>query len=444
MTESFRDGRALLDARTINHVVVLGGNGTMGFGSGGVFTQAVPRVTFLARTREKAAEGVAAAVKQVRSASLATRTDVGDYDHDLERVVGEADLVFEALAEDLEIKQAMFERIDAARRPDSIVATVTSGISINALCEGRSEGFRRNFVGLHFFNPPNVIVGTELIAGRDTDPAVVDFVEAFAAIRLGREIVRAHDTPAFAGNRVGFKVLNEAAQLAETLGPALVERIVGPYTGRALTPLATIDLVGWDVHKAIVDNVYTSTHDEAHGTLRLPEYLSKLVEQGVLGDKSGRGFFATDAGTRLVLDPNSGDYAPLTAPDRSDLGYIDDVARCYAQGRYKDGFLSFLDAPGEAATIARRVVAGYISYAFERVGEVADSITVIDRIMAGGFNWAPPSVLVDLMGPATAVDLIAGADVKVPAVLEEAARGGRSEPFFVHPSMNRGKFFIAA
>jgi len=444
MTQSVRDRRERLSARTIDHVVVIGANGTMGFGSGGVFTQAVGRVTFLARSKEKAAEGVAAAVKQVRSASLASRTDIGDYDADLERVVAEADLVFEALAEDLDMKRAMFERIDACRRSDSIIATVTSGISINSLCEGRSDSFRRNFVGLHFFNPPNVIVGTELIAGDETDPAVVDFVEAFAQYRLGREIVRAHDTPAFAGNRVGFKVLNEAAQLVETLGPALVDRIVGPYTGRALTPLATIDLVGWDVHKAIVDNVYANTKDEAHGTLRLPDYFPKLVADGVLGDKSGRGFFATDGGTRLMLDVATGDYVPWAEPDRTDLGYIDEVARLYAHGRYQEGFRAFLSAPGEAATIARRVVAGYISYAFERVGEVADSITEIDRIMAAGFNWAPPSVLVDLMGARAAVDLIAGADLKVPAVLEAAARSGRVEPFFVHPSMNRGKFFVAA
>ena len=116
---------------------------------------------------------------------------------------------------------------------------------------------------------------------------MVDFVEAFARVKLGREIVRTHDTPAFAGNRVGLKVLNEAAQLAEQIGPLLVDRIVGPYTGRALTPLATIDLVGWDIHRAIVDNVYANTDDEAHETLELPGYMDKLMEKGVLGDKTG-------------------------------------------------------------------------------------------------------------------------------------------------------------
>ena len=444
MTNPSRDRRANLDERSINHVVVLGANGTMGFGSGGLFTQAVPRVTFLARSSDKAVEGVAAAVKQVRSSSLASRTDVGDYDNDLERTLADADLVFEALAEDMEIKREMFERVDAARRPDSIVATVTSGISINALCEGRSDSFRKNFLGLHFFNPPNVIVGTELIAGRDTDPAVVDFVEAFAELRLGREMVRTHDTAGFAGNRVGFKVLNEVAQLAEKYGVGAMERIIGPYTGRALTPLATIDLVGWDVHKAIVDNVHALTNDEAHDTLRMPAYMDALVAKGVLGDKSGRGFFAKDGGQRVVLDPATGDYAPLTPVDRDDLGYVDDVARLYSQGRYKEGVAAFLAAPGEAATIARRVVAGYISYSFERVGEVAESINDIDRIMAAGFNWAPPSVLVDAMGAAAAVRLIESAELTVPAVLAEAARAGRTAPFFVHPTMNPGKFFVAA
>jgi 3-hydroxyacyl-CoA dehydrogenase len=434
----------VLAGRSINHVVVLGANGTMGYGSAGLFTQAVPRVTFLARSRDKAAEGVAAAVKQVRSSSLATRTDIGDYDHDLDRVCGEADLIFEALAEDIEIKKPMFERVDAARRPDSIVATVTSGISINALAAGRSESFRRNFLGLHFFNPPNVIVGTELIAGNDTDPAVVEFIEAFAQIRLGREMVRTKDTPAFAGNRVGFKVLNEAAQLAEQLGVETVERIIGPYTGRALTPLATIDLVGWDVHQAIVDNVYANSNDEAHETLKMPAYMAAAIAKGVLGDKAGGGFFKKAGKDRLVLDPATGDYAPAAGVHRDDLGYIADVSRSYATGRYKEGMAKLLAAPGEAAAIARKVMAGYIAYSFERVGEVCDSITEIDRIMGAGFNWAPPSVLVDAMGAAAAVKLIEGAGLAVPSMLGDAASAGRTAPFFVHPTMNPGRFFVAA
>ncbi len=439
------DVRRLLASRSIEKVVVLGANGTMGYGSAALFTQAVPEVTFLARTKAKAEEGLGAAVKQVRSPTVASRSKVGSYDADLEAAVAGADIVFEALTEDFAIKKDMFDKVEKHRRDDSIVATVTSGLSINALCEGRSESFRRNFLGLHFFNPPNVIVGTELIAGNDTDPELVDFVEAYSRVRLGREMIRTADTPAFAGNRVGFKVLNEAAQLAEQLGPALVDRLVGPYTGRAMTPLATIDLVGWDIHRAIVDNVYQNTDDEAHETNRLPDYMDRLMEKGVLGNKTGRGFFFRDDQKKQhVLDPTSGDYRPLDEVKPPNLEYIEDVARLYAEGRYQEGMQIFLGADGDEADIARKVIAGYVSYAFHRVGEVTESIDGIDRIMGMGFNWAPPSVLVDTMGgAAAAVEMIAKAGVPVPEILEQAAKSGEPKHFFTNPRINTGKFFVA-
>jgi 3-hydroxyacyl-CoA dehydrogenase len=435
--------RRLVKSRNIERVVVLGANGTMGYGSAALFTQAVPHVTFLARSRAKAEEGLAGAIKQVRSPTVATRAAVGDYDNDLDTAIEKADLIFEALTEDFAIKKDMFDRVEKVRRDDSIVATVTSGLSINALCEGRSDSFRKNFLGLHFFNPPNVIVGTELIAGRDTDPAVVDFVDAFARQRLGREMVRTADTPAFAGNRVGFKLLNEAAQLAEQLGPVLVDKIIGPYTGRALTPLATIDLVGWDVHRAIVDNVYDNTDDEAHETNKLPSYMAKLMDAGTLGDKTGGGFFKRDGKTRLVLDIASGAYKPVSEITVPEMSYVDDIAFLYAQARYREGMQIFLNAPGDEAKLARKVIAGYISYAFHRVGEVCDDINAIDRIMGMGFNWAPPSVLVDTMGAAGAVAMIEGADLPVPEALVAAAKSGEPKRFFHHPQINPGRFFVA-
>jgi 3-hydroxyacyl-CoA dehydrogenase len=436
--------RELVASRTIEKVVVLGANGTMGYGSAALFTQAVPHVTFLARTKAKAEQGLGAAVKQVRSPTVASRAHVGDYEHDLESAVAEADLVFEALTEDFAVKKEMFDRVEKLRRDDAIVATVTSGLSINALGEGRGESFRRNFLGLHFFNPPNVIVGTELIAGRDTDPDVVDFVEAFARVKLGREMIRTADTPAFAGNRVGFKVLNEAAQLAEEHGPVLVDRIVGPYTGRAMTPLATVDLVGWDIHRAIVDNVYENTLDEAHETLKLPSYMDKLMERGVLGDKTGRGFFWTDEERqRHALDPVTGDYKPMAEFPLPDLGYIDEVAKLHSEGRYREGMQRFLTAEGPEAALARKVVAGYISYAFHRVGEVTESLDGIDRIMGMGFNWAPPGVLVDTLGAQASVEMIEKAGLSVPEALAEAARTGQPRRFFDHPRINVGRFFVA-
>src|SRR5512145_3148861 len=130
--------RRLAASRPLEHVVVLGANGTMGYGSAALFTQAVERVTLLARTRDKAAEGLAAAIKQVRSPTVANRAEVGSYE-DLDAKLASADLVFEALTEDFALKKQMFDRVEKARRADSIVATVTSGLSINELAEGRSE-----------------------------------------------------------------------------------------------------------------------------------------------------------------------------------------------------------------------------------------------------------------------------------------------------------------
>jgi 3-hydroxyacyl-CoA dehydrogenase len=433
----------ILGSRRIDHVVVIGANGAMGYGSGALFTTVVPKVTFLARSKDKADQGLKAAINAVRSSTVANRVDTGDYDKDFDAAVGKADLIFEAVTEDFDIKQKMFERIDRVRRPDSIVGTVTSGLSINALAEGRSESFRKHFMGLHFFNPPNVIVGTELVAGKDTDPKLLDFIDVYSTKKLGRVMIRTADTPGFAGNRVGFKLLNEAAQLAEEHGPLLVDKLVGPYTGRALTPLATIDLVGFDIHRAIVDNIYKNAPDEVHSTLKLPGYMASLIEKGTLGNKSGRGFFKVENKVRLVLDPKSGNYRPESEVKLPDLAYIKDIAKLHHDGRYKEAMKVFVDAPGEYAALAKKVVAGYISYAFHRVGEVTETIAGIDDIMGFGFNWAPPSVLVDVIGVKETVGLIEKAKLPVPKLLADAAKAGRTERFYTNPAGNIGRYFVA-
>ncbi|MBT8470192.1 MAG: 3-hydroxyacyl-CoA dehydrogenase family protein [Deltaproteobacteria bacterium] len=437
-----RSNDDLLNYRPIKHVVVLGANGAMGLGSGALFTTAVPRVTFLARTKEKADAGLAAAIKMVRSSTVANRVETGSYDDDFERAVGEADLIFEAVTERLDLKRQFFARIDSARRPDSIVATVTSGLSINQLAAEQSDSFRKNFLGLHFFNPPNVIVGTELIAGKDTDPKLVDFIEAYCTKKLGRAMVRTADTPGFAGNRVGFKLLNECAILAEEHGPLLIDEVVGPYTGRALTPLATVDLVGWDIHRAIVDNIHNLAPDEAHDTLKLPDYMAKLMDQGVLGRKTGKGFFGkNDAGERIVLDPKSGSWVPKKSVSRPDLPFIKEISTLHRLGRYQDAMKAFAQATGKYAQLAQKVIGGYISYAFHRVGEVTEDISAIDGIMGYGFNWAPPSVLVDLMGIKDTIAMLERAKLPVPPLLANAKEG---TTFFNDPLVNRGKFFVAA
>jgi 3-hydroxyacyl-CoA dehydrogenase len=209
-----------------------------------------------------------------------------------------------------------------------------------------------------------------------------------------------------------------------------------------MTPLATIDLVGWDIHRAIVDNVHANTQDEAHATLKLPDYMAKAMSRGVLGNKSGGGFFKKEGKTSLALDPASGDYRPVAEIRLPKLDWIERVAALHAVGRYADGMQAFLAAEEPEAAIARRVIAGYVSYAFHRVGEVTDSITGIDMIMATGFNWAPPSVLVDVIGARACVEMIERAGLPAPQALRDAARGP-AQRLFRHPQLNVGKFFVA-
>lgn len=404
--------------RRLNHVVILGANGVMGYASAALFAQSVGRVTLLARSSAKADEAVRLAQPRLADPAFAERLVPGNYDDDLVSSLVSADLVFEAMAEDCALKCEMFARIDALRPADCIVATVTSGLSINALVAGRSPGFCAHFVGLHLFNPPHLIRGTEIIAGHDTRPDVLEFVESFARQALGRITVRTHDTPGFAGNRIGFKVLNDAARLSVDLGPTLVDTLVGSATGRALAPLRTIDLVGWDVHTAIVENVAANSCDEAHETLSVPVEMQDLMAQGILGRKSGRGFFATIDGVRMVLDVTSGQYQPAVPCERTDLAYLGEMKSLQGAGRFADSMACLLHASGDMARTTRRILAGYIAYAFGRVGEACDEIGDIDRIMAFGFNWLPPSALVALCTLDGTRLLLSEAALAMPPALE--------------------------
>jgi 3-hydroxyacyl-CoA dehydrogenase len=432
----------------IKDVVILGANGTMGAGSGEVFAAGGCDVVFLARSVEKAHEGLVTAQNLAKSQRLADRISVGTYGQDLEEAVAKADLIFEALAEDIELKKTFFARVDKCRRPDAIVATVSSGLSIAEMARGRSDGFCRNFLGVHLFNPPNVIVGTEVIPHDGTDPALVPELVRLLERRFGRVAIVAADKPAFCGNRVGFKVLNEAAALAEAHGVAFVDYLIGPHTGRAMSPLATVDLVGWDVHKAIVDNVHAHTSDEAHATFALPAYMEKLIDHGHLGNKTPEhgGFYRrVKEGKQtltLVLDPKTGAYKDQREDGTPRLEFVERMKHLHRAGLYREAFKAFAAASGAEADLAKRVVLGYISYALNRVGEseVVRSARDVDRIMGFGFNWAPPTVLVDILGVRVTIDLLEKYDLPVPPVLQQAARHPH-ERMFREPNVNSGRFF---
>jgi hypothetical protein len=310
--------------------------------------------------------------------------------------------------------------------------------------DGDGAGERRR--GEPLFNPPNVIIGCELIPHAGTDPGVTAFVGALLRGRLGRELVVTTDSPAFCGNRVGFKVLNECAQLAEHHGPAYIDALLGPHTGRAMAPLATIDFVGWDVHQAIVDNLYRHTRDEAHARFALPGYMAGLIEHGHLGNKTIElgGFFrrvgkGADA-LSFVLDPRTHDYVPAGKRERPEVARR--MQQLHRVGRYRAAFDVFAEANGPDAKLMRQVILGYLSYGLARVGEVVETAADVDRIMGFGFNWAPPGALVDLIGARRTVALLEAHDLPVPRVVATAAETGAR--LFHEPDVDVGRFFQGA
>ena len=434
--------------RPIRKIVVLGANGAMGSGSGAVFASAGIPTIFLARSLEKAEAGRTRA-EQLSKGKVAPKSiAIGTYDSDLARVVAEADLIFEAVAEDIETKRKVFALIDNVRTAGSIVATVSSGLSIAQMCAGCSDDFRKNFLGVHLFNPPTIITGTEIIPHSETDRAVVELMRQVLEATFGRVVIECADTPAFAGNRIGFKLLNEVAQLAEEHGVAYMDQLLGSHTGRALAPLATIDLVGWDVHRAIVDNLLANTRDEAHAQFVLPAYMARGIERGHLGRKTRDkgGFFRMDGkgadAKHFVLDPATGDYKPLAENQPPVPAFIERMKAALKSGSHPEAFDILCRADGKDAALLRRVMLGYVSYSLNRVGEVVAAPRDVDRIMGFGFNWAPPSVLVDAIGAARTVELLEREQLPVPACVAEAASSD-GKPLF-EEAIDSGRFFVAA
>lgn len=419
--------------REIKTVTLLGANGTMGSGSGGVIAAfGGARVYMLARELDKARDGVEKALSSVRSGTLRDRLIPGTYDADLEKAVSESDWVFECVAESYEVKEPINKRISASRKPGTLVSTVSSGLSIARLAGHFDADGQKFYYGTHFFNPPYKLTLCELITHAGNDPEVTRKLSDYLSGTLVRQVVVTNDTPGFAGNRIGFQLMNEVAQYAEKYqdrgGIHLMDSLLSGYTGRAMSPLATADLVGLDVHKAIVDNIYASTHDHAHETFRLPGYMQKLIDQGNLGNKSGKGLYQRKKnpdGSRekLVFDIGRGDYGPLPAVS---IPFKKDMQNAIRDSRYAQAMDILKTATGFEADLLRYFIARYISYSLSLIPEVTDQ-NGVDGAMGFGFSWLPASAWVDYLGGVEeARKFIEKAGLTVPPFLA----GAKGSPFY--------------
>jgi len=402
--------------REIKKVAVLGANGAMGSRCGGIFAQAGVRCTFFARTEEKALLGIDNAVQQARSDILREYITPKTYD-ELEDELPECDWVFEALGEDIGLKRGYLERIDRARNKGTIVSTVSSSLSIEELAEGKSDDFKAHFLGVHFFNPPGKLPANELIFHPDNSDMLKSFVSSFCEDRLYRVNIVTYNRPGFAGNRIGFSFLNEATLYAEKHGVDTIDYLLGPHTGRAMPPLATIDLVGLDVYRAIVDYIYNKTDDERHETFSLPLYAEKMIRKGLLGRKgqTKSGFYSKGKEDEILgISPNSLEYSPLKSMK---IEFVEDMKNYIHDGEYTKAVDIIKKERSPEADIVRHFILGYISYSYSRIGEVTPKehgISGIDKVMAYGFSWLPPSGWVDLLGgPSPTISLIEKAGLPV-------------------------------
>jgi 3-hydroxyacyl-CoA dehydrogenase len=425
--------------RQINKVAVLGA-GTMGsriaahLANAGVpsylFDIVPPDADGPARNRIAAA-GLEAAVKSKPAAffkpSLDCLVTIGNFEDDLPKL-GEVDWIIEAIVEDLNIKRELLRRVDAVRKPGTIITTNTSGLPVAKIAEGFPEDFRRSWFGTHFFNPPRYMRLLEIIPTPDADPKAVQTIARFCDLHLGKGVVHAKDTPNFIANRIGtFSILNVMRVMQEMdLSVEEVDALTGTAVGWPKTATFRLaDLVGLDVLGHVVRNATTNIHDE-RSDLKLPPFFTEMLNRKLLGDKTKAGFYkkqkSADGDLRLALDWKTLEYRPSQKAKLASLEMAKNVEDFGER-------LTMLLAPSKdkASIFLWTVLADLWTYAANRIGEIADSVVEIDRAMKLGFNWElGPFELWDLAGVPRTVERMKKEGKPVAANVEKLLGSGKT------------------
>jgi 3-hydroxyacyl-CoA dehydrogenase len=331
--------------------------------------------------------------------------------------------IVEAIVERLDIKQSLFERVERHRAADAIVSSNTSGIPIGALAEGRSEGFRRHFLGTHFFNPPRYLPLLEVIPTPETDPDVVQAISWFADHRLGKGVVVAKDTPNFIANHLGLYGLMQIMGTLNLSVPFTIEEI-DTITGRAIgrpksATFRTMDIAGIDVLVHVARNLAERLDDERHRQIfTLPPFVETLVGRGSVGAKAGEGFYKKDAsGDILTLDLATLEYR---AKQPAKLPSIDAARSIEDTGERLRTLFTGKDRVGQ---FLRETLGPTLLYAARVAPQIAYSIDDVDRAMRWGFGWdLGPFETWDAIGVRTVVDACGITDP--PPLLREALERG--------------------
>ncbi len=344
---------------------------------------------------------------------------------DYAKELGSADMIVEVVPEIMSLKQKVFEQIDKFRRPDSIVATNTSGLSVNEMVRGCSESMKAHFLGTHYFNPVRFLPLVELIPSEQFDRDLLEELRVWFSDVAGKKPIIGKDTPNFVGNRVGIFFMMKTLELMNKYGLSIeeVDMVTGPPLGHPKTATFRLaDMVGNDtlVHAAM--NSYENCpEDEARDAFKPPAFLDKMVEMGLLGDKTRKGFYQkskTPDGQRqiLVLDLETFEYRPKETP-RSDCvrvakNFVSPMDRIISMATYS--------ADDKYSRFSKELILASAAYALNRVGEIADDIATIDNALKWGFaNEVGPIEVLDGFGLEKAASMMESVGVAVPKLMLE-------------------------
>lgn len=308
---------------------------------------------------------------------------IGNMDDDFDKLA-DVDWVVEAIVEKLEVKQQLHERLEKTTSDRTIVTSNSSGIPMALQVKGRSDDFRKRFLGTHFFNPPRYLHLLELIPTKHTSPEVVQTMADFGDRVLGKGIVIAHDVPGFAANRLGVGGMAKSMKVMLELGlaPDVVDALTGPLVGRPKSAtFRTADLTGIDIAATVAKNLAQATGEDT----RMPEVVETMVEKGVLGDKTGSGFYkkVKAKGETTILTIN------LDTLEYEDKGKVrlEEIAELRNLPTVAQRVAALLDSPGPAGEFTRKTIFHQIHDAASKVGVVAPTPTDVDNSLKWGFGW---------------------------------------------------------
>lgn len=362
------------------------------------------------------------------TAESAGLIQLGNVEDDLGRI-READWVVEAVLERMDLKQQLHKRIASLARPDAVVTTNTSGLSINGIVEGLPEDYRRRFFATHFFNPPRYMRLLELVPNAATDRAAMERFARFGEAVLGKGIVVGKDTPGFVANRIGCYDMQKALwlMLEMDLGIDQVDAILGPAAGRPKSAMFRLgDIVGIDLLAQMGRNLQGLLKEPAEVDLfRQPPFIEEMVKRGWWGEKKGQGFYQrvkTDKGREiLTLDHKTLEYRPRQKAQYPSL----EAGRNLASAAER---LKALCAAGDAAgRFAWSHISSVLCYAATRIPEIADEVITVDDAMRWGYNWdLGPFETWDALGVAETAKRLEGEGRPVPPLVQSLLASGRT------------------